>query len=109
MSSANISKNSDTSKLNQMTITLEQSAGTRKVIKEPTRVSLQNDRERIEDLLLQSFISEREILITYYEDDYFPPGPMTVIEINPLNRYVICIDTFDYKHTFSFIDIIDAH
>ncbi|MGU3368791.1 YolD-like family protein [Bacillus mycoides] len=104
MSSANISKDSDTSKLNQMTIIPEQSAGTRKV-----RVSPQNDRERIEDLLLQSFISEKEILITYYEDGYFPTICMTVIEINPLKRYVICIDTFDYKHTFSFIDIIDAH
>ncbi|MEK7014277.1 YolD-like family protein [Bacillus sp. FSL R9-9410] len=106
MSSANISKDSDTSKLNQMTITPEQSAGTRK---EPPRVSPRNDRERIEDLLLQSFISEKEILITYYEDGYFPTICMTVIEIHPLKRYVICIDTFDYKHTFSFIDIIDAH
>ncbi|MBE7147033.1 YolD-like family protein [Bacillus mycoides] len=104
MSSANISKDSDTSKLNQMTIIPEQAAGTRKV-----RVSPQNDRERIEDLLLQSFISEKEILITYYEDGYFPTICMTVIEINPLRRYVICIDTFDYKHTFSFIDIIDVH
>ncbi|MEK4580803.1 MULTISPECIES: YolD-like family protein [Bacillus] len=104
MSSANISKDSDTSKLNQMTIIPEQAADTRKV-----RVSPQNDRERIEDLLLQSFISEKEILITYYEDGYFPTICMAVIEINPLKRYVICIDTFDYKHTFSFIDIIDAH
>ncbi|MGW6194468.1 YolD-like family protein [Bacillus cereus] len=103
MSSANISKDSDTSKLNQMTIIPEQSAGTRKV-----RVSPRNDRERIEDLLLQAFLSEKEILITYYEDGYFPTICMTVIEINPLKRYVICIDTFDYKHTFSFIDIIDV-
>ncbi|MBW3492170.1 MULTISPECIES: YolD-like family protein [Bacillus] len=109
MSSANISKDRGTSKVIQMTITPEQSAGTRKVIKGPIRVSPQNDRERIEDLLLQSFISEKEILITYYEEGYFPTICMTVIEINPLRRYVICIDTFDYKHTFSFIDIIDAH
>ncbi|OQR53939.1 YolD-like family protein [Bacillus sp. CDB3] len=109
MSSANISKDRGTSKVIQMTITPEQSAGTRKVIKGPIRVSPQNDRERIEDLLLQSFISEKEILITYYEDCYFPSSRMTVIEINPLKRYVICIDTFDYKHTFNFIDIIDAH
>ena len=33
---------------------------------------------------------------------------MTVIELNPLKRSLICIDTFGRKHTFSFIDIIDA-
>ena len=33
---------------------------------------------------------------------------MTVVEIRPLKRNVICIDIFGHKHTFSLIDIIDA-
>ncbi|MBE7105872.1 YolD-like family protein [Bacillus cereus] len=67
-----------------------------------------DDRERIEDTLLRSYISEKEILITYYKDDYFPTSYMIVTEIHPLQRSVVCIDTFGRKHTFSLIDIIDA-
>ncbi|GAB6502227.1 YolD-like family protein [Bacillus cereus] len=98
MSSTNIS-NSD-----QMTIMSKQSAD----MKESRKVSPYDGRERIEDTLLRSFISEKEILITCYKDGYFPTNYMTVIELNPLKRSLICIDAFDRKHTFSFIDIIDA-
>lgn len=98
MSSTNISKSP------QMTIMSKQSAD----IKESRKVSPYDDRERIEDTLLRSFISEKEILIAYYKDGYFPTSYMTVIELNPLKRSLICIDAFDRKHTFSFIDIIDA-
>ncbi|WP_002145187.1 YolD-like family protein [Bacillus cereus] len=98
MSSTNISKPA------QMTIMSKPAD-----MKESRKVSPYNGRERIEDTLLRSFISEKEILITYYEDGYFPSNRMTVIEINPLKRYVICIDILDRKHTFNFIDIIDAH
>ncbi|PEJ03265.1 YolD-like family protein [Bacillus wiedmannii] len=98
MSSTNILKP------NQMTIMSTQSAD----MKESRKVSPYDDRERIEDTLLRSFISEKEILITYYKNRYFPTSYMTVIELNPLKRSLICIDAFDRKHTFSFIDIIDA-
>ncbi|KMN43479.1 YolD-like family protein [Bacillus sp. LK2] len=108
MDSANISKDRDTLKLAQMTIMSRKPAGTHKCIKEILNISPQNDRERIEDYLLRSFISEKEILITYYEDGYFPTSYMTVIEMNPVKCSVICIDAFDHKHTFNFIDIIDA-
>lgn len=99
MSSTNIPKSF------QLTITSKQSAD----MKESRRVSPYDDRERIEDTLLRSFISEKEILITCYKDGYFPTSYMTVIELNPLKRSLICIDSFDRKHTFSFIEIIDAH
>ena len=98
MSSTNISKSA------QLTIMSKQSAD----MKEARKVLPYDDRERIEDTLLRSFISEKEILITCYKDGYFPTSYMTVIELNPLKRSLICIDAFDRKHTFSFIDIIDA-
>ncbi|PQZ55813.1 MULTISPECIES: YolD-like family protein [Bacillus] len=94
MSSTNITKSM------QLTIMSKQPAD--------RKVSPYDDRERIEDHLLRSYISEKEILITYYKDDYFPTSCMAVIEINPLKRSIICIDTFDRKHNFNFIDIIDA-
>ncbi|GAB6555434.1 YolD-like family protein [Bacillus mobilis] len=77
-------------------------------MKESRKVSPYDDRDRIEDTLLRSYISEKEILITYYKNGYFPTSYMTVIELNPLKRSLVCIDAFDRKHTFSFIDIIDA-
>lgn len=77
-------------------------------MKELRKVSPYDDRDRIEDTLLRSYISEKEILITYYKDRYFPTSYMTVIELNPLKRSLLCIDAFDRKHTFSFIDIIDV-
>ncbi|MED0947418.1 YolD-like family protein [Bacillus mobilis] len=77
-------------------------------IKESRKVSPYDDRDRIEDTLLRSYISEKEILITYYKNSYFPTSYMTVIELNPLKRSLVCIDAFDRKHTFSVIDIIDA-
>ncbi|HHK5534438.1 TPA: YolD-like family protein [Bacillus mobilis] len=77
-------------------------------MKESRRVSPYDDRDRIENTLLRSYISEKEILITYYKDSYFPTSYMTVIELNPLKRSLVCIDAFERKHTFSVIDIIDA-
>ncbi|TCJ78782.1 UNVERIFIED_ORG: YolD-like protein [Bacillus cereus] len=77
-------------------------------MKESRRVSTYDDRDRIENTLLRSYISEKEILITYYKDSYFPTSYMTVIELNPLKRSLVCIDAFERKHTFSVIDIIDA-
>lgn len=77
-------------------------------MKESRRVSPYDDRDRIEDTLLRSYISAKEILITYYKDSYFPTSYMTVIELNPLKRSLVCIDAFERKHTFSVIDIIDA-
>ncbi|HFR4150409.1 MULTISPECIES: YolD-like family protein [Bacillus cereus group] len=98
MSSTNISKSV------QLTIMSKQYAG----MKESRNVLPYDARDKIEDILLRSYISEKEILITYYKDGYFPTSYMTVMELNPLKRSLLCIDAFDRKHTFSFIDIIDA-
>ena len=98
MSSTNISKSV------QLTSMSKQSAH----MKESGKVSSYDDRERIEDTLLRSFISEKPKFVTYYKYNYFPTIYITVIELNPLKRSLICIDTFGRKHTFSFIDIIDA-
>ena len=61
MSSTNISKSV------QLTSMSKQSAH----MKESGKVSSYDDRERIEDTLLRSFISEKQILVTYYKDNYF--------------------------------------
>ena len=57
MSSTNVSKSIS------MNIMSKQCADT----KESRKVSPYDDRERIEDTLLRSFISEVEVLITYYK------------------------------------------
>ncbi|MBO1578177.1 YolD-like family protein [Bacillus sp. XF8] len=90
----------------------EQFAGIREIIKEKTKVPrpivTQDAQERIENRLLTSLLTDEEILITYYEDGYVLTSYMTVIDIDPLEKKVICTDAFHYKNTFEFIDIIDT-
>ncbi|PEW73991.1 3-oxoacyl-ACP synthase [Bacillus thuringiensis] len=90
----------------------EQFAGIREIIKDKTKVErptlTQDEQERIENMLLCSLLSEEEILITYYEDGFLLTSYMTVIDIDPLNKSIICTDAFYNNMTLEFIDIIDA-
>ncbi|MEY8351385.1 YolD-like family protein [Bacillus cereus] len=90
----------------------EQFIGIRSIIKEnakvPRPIVTQDAKERMETRLLTSLLAEEEILITYYEDGYILSGYMTVVDIDPLKKNVICTDAFHYKNTFKFIDIINA-
>lgn len=91
----------------------EQFAGIRFIIKESTKVPrpimTQDVQERIENRLLTSLLVEEEILITYYEDGYVCTNYYTVVDIDPLEKIVICTDAFRHKNTFKFIDIIDVN
>ncbi|PGR15171.1 3-oxoacyl-ACP synthase, partial [Bacillus anthracis] len=64
--------------------------------------------ELIENMLLCSLLSEEEILITYYEGGFLLTNYMTAIDIDPLNKSIICTDAFYNNMTLKFNDIIDA-
>ncbi|TCW43404.1 YolD-like protein [Bacillus thuringiensis] len=66
------------------------------------------EKERIENMLVCSLLSEEEILISYYEDGYLLSGYMTVVDIDPLNSAVICTDAFGNKMKLQFSNIIDV-
>ncbi|PIE96145.1 3-oxoacyl-ACP synthase [Bacillus fungorum] len=66
------------------------------------------EKELIENMLLCSLLSEEEILITYYEDDYLLTSYMTVVDIDPLNSAVVCTDAFYNRLILKFTDIIDV-
>ena len=55
---------------------------------------LLTNEERISDKLLTSLLSEKEILVTYFEDGYILTSYMTVVHINPVKQIVICTDAF---------------
>ena len=65
-------------------------------------------RERIENMLLCSLVSEEEIMITYYEDGYLLSSYMTVVDIAPSNSAVVCTDAFYNKMKLHFSNIIDV-
>ncbi|MFJ8529125.1 YolD-like family protein [Bacillus sp. NPDC094106] len=83
----------------------------RKILEEqmkvPRPILTQDAKDRIEDKLLTSLLSEEEILITYYEDGYVLTNYITVIHINPMKQTVTCTDAFYHISTLKFIDIID--
>ncbi|CAM3927030.1 YolD-like family protein [Bacillus sp. GX] len=64
-------------------------------------------KENISDKLLTSLLSEKEILVTYFEDGYILTSYMTVVHINPLKRIVICTDAFYKTYVFNATDIIE--
>ncbi|PHG02596.1 3-oxoacyl-ACP synthase [Bacillus toyonensis] len=90
----------------------EQFAGIREIIKEKTKVErptlTPDEQELIENMLLCSLLSEEEIMITYYEGGFLLTSYMTVVDIDPLNKSIICTDAFYNNMTLKFIDIIDA-
>ncbi|PFD11086.1 3-oxoacyl-ACP synthase, partial [Bacillus thuringiensis] len=66
------------------------------------------ERERIENMLVCSLLSEEEILITYYEDGFLLSSYMTVVDIDPSTSAVICTDAFYNAMKLQFSNIIDV-
>lgn len=112
MSNANMPKGRGMVKWTPFAAMPEQFAGIREIIKEKTKVErptlTQDEQELIENMLLCSLLSEEEILITYYEDGHLLTSYMTVVDIDPLNKSIICTDAFYHQLTLNFINIIDA-
>ena len=86
--------------------------GIREIIKEKNKVTrpilTNEEKERIENMLLCSLVSAEEIMITYYEDGYLLSGYMTIVDIDPSNSAVICTDAFYNKMKLQFSNIIDV-
>ncbi|PFJ30947.1 hypothetical protein CN964_21300 [Bacillus cereus] len=60
-------------------------------------ISTAEEKELIENMLLRFLLSEKEILITYYEDGYLLSSYITVVGIDQQNSAVICTDAFYNK------------
>ncbi|EMW0391241.1 YolD-like family protein [Bacillus cereus] len=86
--------------------------GIREIIREQHKVTrpilTTEEKERIENMLVCSLVSEEEIMITYYEDGYLLTSYMTVVDIAPSNSAVICTDAFYNKMKLQFSNIIDV-
>lgn len=112
MNNANMPKGRGMVKWTPFAAMPEQFAGIREIIQDKTKVErptlTQDEQELIENILLCSLLSEEEILITYYEDGFLLTSYMTVIDIDPLNKSIICTDAFYNNMTLKFIDIIDT-
>ncbi len=93
------------------TVMSEQLLSMRKVIGEKCKVQkpflTKEAKEGISDKLLMSLLSEKEILVTYFEDGYILTSYMTVVHINPLKRIVMCTDAFYKTYVFNTTDIIE--
>lgn len=93
------------------TVMSEQLLSLRKVIGEKFKVQkplLTNEaKERISDKLLTSLLSEKEMLVTYFEDGYILTSYMTVVHINPVKQIVMCTDAFYKTYVFNSRDIIE--
>ncbi|PGZ69837.1 YolD-like family protein [Bacillus sp. AFS029637] len=111
MSNANIPKGREMVKFTPFAAMPEQFAGIREIIKEKNKVTrpilTDEEKELIGNMLLCSLLSEKEILITYYEDGYLLSSYMTVVGIDQQNSAVICTDAFRNKMTLRFSNIID--
>ncbi|MGF2647102.1 YolD-like family protein [Bacillus cereus] len=95
----------------RFTVMSERLLNMRKIIGEKLKVQkplLTNEaKERISDKLLTSLLSEKEILVTYFEDGYILTSYMTVVHINPVKQIVICTDAFYKTYVFNAMDIIE--
>lgn len=93
------------------TVMSEQLLSMQKVIGEKFKVQkpllTKEAKEGISDKLLTSLLSEKEILLTYFEDGYILTSYMTVVHINPLKRIVMCTDAFYRTYEFNTADIIE--
>ncbi|MEA1011179.1 MULTISPECIES: YolD-like family protein [Bacillus cereus group] len=94
-----------------LTVTSEQLLSMRKIIGEKLKVQkpiLTNEaKERISDKLLTSLLSEKEMLVTYFEDGYILTSYMTVVHINPVKQLVMCTDAFYKTYVYNGMDIIE--
>ena len=93
------------------TVMSEQLLSMQKVIGEKFKVQkpllTKEAKEGISDKLLTSLLSEKEILVTYFEDGYILTSYMTVVHINPLKRIVMCTDAFYRTYVVNTADIIE--
>ncbi|PFM11712.1 3-oxoacyl-ACP synthase [Bacillus cereus] len=112
MNNANMPKGRGMVKWTPFAAMPEQFAGIREIIKEKTKVErptlTQDKQELIENMLLCSLLSEEEILITYYEDGFLLTNYMTVVDIDPLNKSIICTDAFYNNVSLEFKNIINV-
>ncbi|MBJ8005033.1 MULTISPECIES: YolD-like family protein [Bacillus cereus group] len=83
----------------------------RKIVKQQKKVErptlTQDEQERIENMLLCSFLSEEKKLITYYTDDHLLTRYMTVTDINPIKNLITCTDASYNRIPLKFRGIID--
>ena len=93
------------------TVMSEQLLSMRKVIGEKFKVQkpllTKEEKERISDKLLMSLLTEKEILVTYFENGYILTSYMTVVHINPLTHSIMCTDAFYKTYVFNTTDIIE--
>ncbi|MEK4575906.1 MULTISPECIES: YolD-like family protein [Bacillus] len=112
MINANMPKGRGMVKFTPFAAMPEQFAGIREIIKEKNKVTrpilTAEEKELIENILLCSLLSEKEILITYYEDGYILSSYMTVVGIDQQNSAVICTNAFYNKMKLQFSNIIDV-
>ncbi len=98
MNNANMPKGRKMIKWTPFAALTSQFDGIREMIKEQNKVTrpilTPEEKERIENMLLCSLVSEEEIMITYYEDGYLLSSYMTVVDIDPSNSAVVCTDAF---------------
>ncbi|KAB2441624.1 YolD-like family protein [Bacillus luti] len=94
------------------TVMSEQLLSVRKIVGEKLKVQkpiLTNEaKEKISDELLTSLLSEKEMLVTYFEDGYILTSYMTVVHINPVKQIVMCTDAFYKTYVFNGTDIINV-
>ncbi|EOP43886.1 YolD-like family protein [Bacillus cereus] len=112
MSNANMPKGHGMVKWAPFAALTPQFDGIREIIKEQHKVTRQilttEEKERIENMLVCSLLSEEEIMITYYEDGYLLSNYMTVVDIDPSNNAIVCTDAFYKKLKLQFSNIIDV-
>ncbi|HGA1022276.1 TPA: YolD-like family protein [Bacillus cereus] len=112
MNNANMPKGRKMVKWTPFAALTSQFDGIREMIKEQNKVTrpilTPEEKERIENMLLCSLVSEEEILITYYEDGYLLSSYMTVVDIDPSNSAVVCTDAFYNKTKLQFANIVDV-
>lgn len=110
MNNANMPKGRGMVKFTPFAALTAQFDGIREIIKEQHKVTrpilTTEEKERIENMLLCSLVSEEEIMITYYEDGYLLSSYMTVVGIDQQNSAVICTDAFYNKIKLQFSNII---
>ncbi|HDR7795895.1 TPA: YolD-like family protein [Bacillus luti] len=94
------------------TVISDQLLSMRKIIGEKLKVKrpiLTNEaKERISDKLLTSLLSEKEMLVTYFEDGYILTSYMTVIHVNPVQQIIMCTDAFYKTCVLHVTDIIEV-
>ncbi|MCU7392789.1 MULTISPECIES: YolD-like family protein [Bacillus] len=88
----------------------EQFIGINKLIEEQTKIKrptlTPEEQEIIEKKIIDSYTSESEILLTYFEDGRLLTCYMTVVNMNSLKQSITCTDPYRNKITINFKDII---